>query len=56
MKKIMVIFETRPECIKMAPIIKLLEQKDDFDIIVYNTTQHTTMTNQTLKVFNIKPQ
>lgn len=55
MIKILIIFGTRPECIKMAPIIRILKQRDDVNTVVCNTEQHTTMTDQILDVFGIKP-
>lgn len=55
-KKIAVVFGTRPEAIKMAPVILELKKKSDyFETIVIVTSQHREMLNQVLKVFNIKP-
>jgi UDP-N-acetylglucosamine 2-epimerase (non-hydrolysing) len=55
-KKIAVVFGTRPEAIKMAPVIKELEKNsDDFDVRVIVTAQHREMLDQVLKVFKIKP-
>lgn len=52
----MVVFGTRPEAIKMAPLIKELEQhKDAFDSKIIVTAQHREMLDQVLKVFSIKP-
>ena len=56
MKKIMLVFGTRPEAIKMAPLVKAFqEKKDDFKTIVCVTGQHREMLDQVLHLFNIKP-
>ncbi len=56
MKKIAVIFGTRPDTIKMAPIIKELEQQTEhFQLITIATAQHRQMLDQVLVVFKIKP-
>ena len=56
MKKILLVFGTRPEAIKMAPlVIKLKEQCDAFQTIVCVTGQHREMLDQVLRIFNIKP-
>lgn len=56
MKKIAVIFGTRPDTIKMAPIIKELEQQTEhFQLITIATAQHRQMLDQVLDVFKIKP-
>jgi len=56
MKKIAVIFGTRPDTIKMAPIIKELEhQTEHFQLITIATAQHRQMLDQVLDVFKIKP-
>lgn len=54
-KKIVSIFGTRPEAIKMCPLVKGLEQTDDFDSIVCVTAQHREMLDQVLDLFEIKP-
>ncbi|WP_080146744.1 non-hydrolyzing UDP-N-acetylglucosamine 2-epimerase [Marinilactibacillus piezotolerans] len=55
-KKIAVIFGTRPEAIKMAPVIKELEKHtDQFETQVIVTAQHREMLDQVLKVFDIHP-
>lgn len=56
MKKIMLVFGTRPEAIKMAPLVKEF-QKDEkhFDTIVCVTGQHREMLDQVLHIFDIKP-
>lgn len=54
--KIAVVFGTRPEAIKMAPVIKELEkQSADFDTKVIVTAQHREMLDQVLKIFDIQP-
>lgn len=55
MKKIMVVFGTRPEAIKMIPIIKQIEKEKDLKLTVCTTGQHKDMLNQVLKKFNIVP-
>jgi len=56
MKKVMLIFGTRPEAIKMAPLVKQF-QKDtkNFKTIVCVTAQHRQMLDQVLNLFEIKP-
>ena len=53
--KVMTVFGTRPEAIKMAPLIKELENRDNIDSIVCVTAQHREMLDQVLEIFNIKP-
>lgn len=56
MKKIMLVFGTRPEAIKMAPLVKELQKyPDDFKTIVCVTGQHREMLDQVLTIFNIHP-
>ena len=56
MKKIMLVFGTRPEAIKMAPLVKALQhQTDSFQTIVCVTGQHREMLDQVLSIFNIQP-
>lgn len=56
MRKIMLVFGTRPEAIKMAPVIKELEKyPDDFQTIVTVTAQHRQMLDQVLNLFEIVP-
>ncbi|MGA2937125.1 MAG: UDP-N-acetylglucosamine 2-epimerase (non-hydrolyzing) [Syntrophobacteraceae bacterium] len=56
MPKILSIFGTRPEAIKMAPVIKELERRpDDFTSIVCVTAQHREMLDQVLSAFKIRP-
>lgn len=55
-KKIMIIFGTRPEAIKMAPIIKKIEQDERFESCVVVTAQHREMLDQVLTRFDIQPK
>ena len=53
----MLVFGTRPEAIKMAPLaIELKQRKEDFETIVCVTGQHREMLDQVLHIFNIKPE
>lgn len=57
MKKIrvMTIFGTRPEAIKMAPLVKELEKREEIESVVCVTAQHRQMLDQVLETFNITP-
>lgn len=55
MIKVMSIFGTRPEAIKMAPLVKELEKREEIESIVCVTAQHREMLDQVLDTFNIKP-
>ena len=55
MIKVMTVFGTRPEAIKMAPLVKELEKRDEVESIVCVTAQHREMLDQVLTVFDIKP-
>lgn len=55
MIKVMSIFGTRPEAIKMAPLVKELENRKEIKSIVCVTAQHRQMLDQVLETFNIKP-
>lgn len=54
-KKVMVVFGTRPEAIKMAPVIQALQQKESILCQVIVTAQHREMLDQVLKLFKIVP-
>ena len=54
--KVMTIFGTRPEAIKMAPLVKELESRDEIESIVCVTAQHRQMLDQVLNLFEITPQ
>ena len=53
--KTAVIFGTRPDAIKMAPVVKTLERDDRFSLTTISTAQHRSMLDDVLKVFDIKP-
>ena len=55
MKKILFVFGTRPEAIKMAPVIKAFKDEKIFDTKVCVTGQHRQMLDQVLDIFDIKP-
>ena len=56
MKKVMLVFGTRPEAIKMAPLVKEFQkQPDKFETIVCVTGQHREMLDQVLQIFDIHP-
>ena len=55
MIKVMSIFGTRPEAIKMAPLVKELEMREEIESIVCVTAQHREMLDQVLNTFDIKP-
>ena len=55
-KKIMLVFGTRPEAIKMAPLVKELKKRaTEFETIVCVTGQHREMLDQVLEIFDIHP-
>lgn len=53
--KVMTVFGTRPEAIKMAPLVKELEKNEKVESIVCVTAQHRQMLDQVLAIFDIKP-
>ena len=56
MKTILLVFGTRPEAIKMAPLVKALQaHSDEFRTAVAVTAQHRQMLDQVLQIFDIKP-
>ena len=56
MKKVMLVFSTRPEAIKMAPLVKEFQkQPKRVETVVCVTGQHREMLDQVLKIFDIKP-
>lgn len=55
MKKILIVFGTRPEAIKMAPVIKALEKDKRFKYQICVTGQHREMLHQVLETFAVKP-
>lgn len=55
MKKIMLVFGTRPEAIKMCPLVNELKTRDSLEVIVCVTGQHRQMLDQVLNTFNVIP-
>ncbi|HDR8117385.1 TPA: UDP-N-acetylglucosamine 2-epimerase (non-hydrolyzing), partial [Bacillus cereus] len=55
LKKIMIVFGTRPEAIKMVPLIQKLKQYKQINLITCLTAQHREMVDQVLTYFNINP-
>ena len=56
MKKIMVVFGTRPEAIKMCPLVNELKSRKAFDVVVCVTGQHLELLNQVLDAFDVVPE
>src|SRR4051794_23665197 len=54
-KKILLTFGTRPEAIKMAPLVRQLRNTEGIDCFVCVTGQHREMLDQVLKLFDIRP-
>lgn len=55
MKKVMLVFGTRPEAIKMCPLVNELKRRDAFQIVVVVTGQHRQMLDQVLQIFHVVP-
>jgi len=55
MKKIMLVFGTRPEAIKMCPLVNELKRRPELETVVCVTGQHREMLDQVLEVFDVKP-
>lgn len=55
MKKVMLVFGTRPEAIKMCPLVNELKKRKQFQIIVCVTGQHRQMLDQVLRAFDVVP-
>ena len=56
MKKILLVFGTHPEAIKMCPLVKAFQQETaDFETKVCVTGQHREMLDQVLHIFDVKP-
>ncbi len=55
MKKVLLVFGTRPEAIKMAPLVKAFENEKSIESKVCVTAQHREMLDQVLEMFDIKP-
>ena len=54
-RKILTVFGTRPEAIKMAPLVRALLEDDRFESKCCVTAQHREMLDQVLELFDIKP-
>ncbi len=54
--RLLIIFGTRPEAIKMAPVVKAFQQDERFDAKVCVTAQHRDMLDQVLNLFQIQPE
>lgn len=52
--KVMLVFGTRPEAIKMCPLVNTLKKKDNIETIVCTTGQHREMLDEVLKAFDVK--
>lgn len=55
MKKVMLVFGTRPEAIKMCPLVNELKMRENIETIVCVTGQHRQMLDQVLEVFDVVP-
>lgn len=55
MKKVMLVFGTRPEAIKMCPLVKELKKRPGIDTCVCVTGQHRQMLDQVLETFHVVP-
>lgn len=55
MKRIMLVFGTRPEAIKMCPLVNELKSRKNIETLVCVTAQHRQMLDQVLKTFNVVP-
>lgn len=53
--KVLILFGTRPEAIKMAPVVKEFKSREEIECIVCVTAQHREMLDQVLDVFDIVP-
>lgn len=54
-RKIMIVFGTRPEAIKMCPLVLEMKKSNKFEVIVCVTGQHKEMLQQVLDIFHVKP-
>ncbi len=55
MKKILIVFGTRPEAIKMCPLVNEIKKRKGLEVVVCVTAQHRQMLDQVLSTFNITP-
>ena len=53
--RILLVMGTRPEAIKLAPLVKTLQSMPEFEVLVCATAQHRSMLDQVLNVFGIVP-
>ena len=53
--KILTVFGTRPEAIKLAPVIRELRQRRNVEVLICSTGQHRQMLDQVLQGFSINP-
>lgn len=53
--KVLIVFGTRPEAVKMAPIVKALKNEENFITKICVTAQHRDMLDQVLRIFDIEP-
>ena len=56
MIKVLMVFGTRPEAIKMAPLYFELKNRDSIDVRICVTSQHLEMLDQVLEIFQIVPE
>lgn len=56
MKKIMLVFGTRPEAIKMCPLVNELKKRKNIETVVCVTGQHKEMLDQVLDIFGVIPK
>ena len=56
MKKVMLVFGTRPEAIKMCPLVNELKTRDNIETLVCVTGQHRQMLDQVLDAFHVVPE
>ena len=54
--KVVLVFGTRPEAIKMIPLVKELQGREEFETIVCVTAQHRQMLDQVLEIFDLTPE
>ena len=55
MEKIMIVMGTRPEAIKLCPLILELKKRTKFEVLVCSTGQHRSMLDSVLRAFCVKP-
>ena len=54
-KKVMTVFGTRPEAIKICPLVNEMKKRQSLEVVVCVTAQHRQMLDQVLKTFNVTP-